>query len=514
VGFSFDDCEKAIVRIFDIEDNKIGTGFLVYPGYILTCSHIVLQALGLDFDEKNAPTEHIIIDFPVLAPEKKIEAVVIDDAWSPYSEEDGDIASLKLLSRVPDDVKPIPIDTAIDNINRKDRYFASSFAVSGGRLSDEYSYNGSSTGLRARFKKCNSSDADRIEEGFSGAPIWNATQDCVVGMLATSDGEDKVFAIPNKKLEEILQKLSTYRLCDIIHRNLNHIEVVKEAFSLCNFGNAWIENNTYRSAFLKLSNKYDSSNNSVDLLTKFAVFIAVIEATNSEIRETNKELLEELKIWVGNRGFNFYELFFSATNERRNKYLKVQQASNDVQLVEKQIDVTTTANNNYTPWFIGVGVVSFFILANIIGSSVTEVDPEISETQINSKSDPKTFLKNYFETANSGQLDQLRTTWNMLSPTLKKSNFDGNFREYLKMWQDKIELYGTPIIKDVDGTNTGNSARVYVDWKYCNKDKNLINHSIYFAELKWDCQENTWIWDGLNKGTKGFTDKELDIECY
>ncbi|MGL4497897.1 MAG: hypothetical protein ACRCU2_02450, partial [Planktothrix sp.] len=82
--------ERAIVRIFDKENNKVGSGFLVAPGYVLTCSHVVLQAIGINIQSENddcashqtPPKEAITLDFPVEATGKIFYAEVV--SWLPY----------------------------------------------------------------------------------------------------------------------------------------------------------------------------------------------------------------------------------------------------------------------------------------------------------------------------------------------------------------------------------------------------------------------------------------------
>ncbi|MFM7579176.1 MAG: trypsin-like peptidase domain-containing protein, partial [Microcystaceae cyanobacterium] len=58
----FEDFQATIARVYDQNKNVIGTGFLVAPQYLLTCAHVVIQALGLktiDF-----PQQTLKVDFP------------------------------------------------------------------------------------------------------------------------------------------------------------------------------------------------------------------------------------------------------------------------------------------------------------------------------------------------------------------------------------------------------------------------------------------------------------------
>lgn len=140
--FSVDDYEKAIVRIFDRQGHVIGTGFLVAPGYVLTCAHVVLQAIGLvkeDFAQyEGQPQERISLDFHLLQ-SGPIQAEVV--AWLPYSPalESGDVAALKLLTSEQGEAKPMPLDEVLRVAVENDQHSVYGFGKSaaGGR-SDAY----------------------------------------------------------------------------------------------------------------------------------------------------------------------------------------------------------------------------------------------------------------------------------------------------------------------------------------------------------------------------------------
>ena len=106
----------AIARIFDNEDKPgvVGTGFLVAPGYVITCAHVVLEAMGIERNEFSAPayqeipTAEIYLDFPVEASGQTLRAKVV--VWEPYELHSGDIAGLKLLDPVPHtEIQPIRV---------------------------------------------------------------------------------------------------------------------------------------------------------------------------------------------------------------------------------------------------------------------------------------------------------------------------------------------------------------------------------------------------------------------
>src|SRR5579885_1172795 len=93
--------KTAIVRIFHNhgEDIPVGVGFLVSNKYILTCAHVVTQALDLR-DGSRRPDTAISLDFPLVASGSMLSAYVID--WHPDDSED--IALLELEGPPPNGV--------------------------------------------------------------------------------------------------------------------------------------------------------------------------------------------------------------------------------------------------------------------------------------------------------------------------------------------------------------------------------------------------------------------------
>ena len=112
VDFNRYNYEQSIVRIWNGNNQAIGTGFLIAPGYVLTCAHVVLQAQGVVEEESYAsyqkrPRKVVAIDFPLLDNTRKIDAEVV--GWLPFELNGGDVAALKLMSPMPSGAVPLPI---------------------------------------------------------------------------------------------------------------------------------------------------------------------------------------------------------------------------------------------------------------------------------------------------------------------------------------------------------------------------------------------------------------------
>jgi vWA-MoxR associated protein C-terminal domain/Trypsin-like peptidase domain/vWA-MoxR associated protein middle region (VMAP-M) 1 len=229
MSFGVDDYEKSIARIW-YKDSKtvVGTGFLVAPGYVLTCAHVVLQAIGIkinDFEQQlDRPNQPVEIDFHILNEREKIQAEVVD--WLPYRVDGGDVAVLRLLKSEPMGTQPIPLGTfaraELENEKHSVYGFPATGDISVGERSDDYRPKSNSTGGRFLLCKRHDSNDETIQSGFSGSPVWNEARQCVIGMIATAtEGRGKAYAIPTEKLRPSLDKISAFCLHDVLVRSLD-----------------------------------------------------------------------------------------------------------------------------------------------------------------------------------------------------------------------------------------------------------------------------------------------------
>src|SRR5712692_5372912 len=79
--------EDVLVAVSRLNDREpVGAGFLVSPRLLLTCAHVVNQALGRDDDSPERPTEgdKVSVRFQTIgAPLLSAHVASGDDAWSP-----------------------------------------------------------------------------------------------------------------------------------------------------------------------------------------------------------------------------------------------------------------------------------------------------------------------------------------------------------------------------------------------------------------------------------------------
>lgn len=241
MSYSLADYKRAIARIQTPNGDAVGTGCLIASGYVLTCAHVVLQALGKESenfpDYQEPPTEAIQLCFPVdNINAQPLAATVVE--WLPYSDTAGDVAILQLSSPEPETAKPVPLlEIDCDNC-QGDRFNIFGFPQPSGRTgdwADDYKPYRSVADGRILIKKSDGSELDVIEPGYSGAPIWNATQQCVVGIIATVQIEDfrKAYAISRAVFQQLLARLSARTLSALIEAELTQRDVLEEVLRIC-----------------------------------------------------------------------------------------------------------------------------------------------------------------------------------------------------------------------------------------------------------------------------------------
>ncbi|NEO79331.1 serine protease [Moorena sp. SIO4G3] len=206
---SFEGFKTSIVRIYHSNGAVVGAGFLVSNGYLLTCAHVITEALGILQTTEEAPTEAIHLDFPLIAPGQKLTASVV--FWKPVSDTEviEDIAGLRLNSKLPDSAQPVQLVTAENLWNHLIRVF-------GFPKGDDDGVWGSGV-LRDKNAKGWLQIEDikvpgyQVERGFSGAPVWDDQLAGVVGMaVAAEKRRENVkagFLVPTQVLNQFWSEL-------------------------------------------------------------------------------------------------------------------------------------------------------------------------------------------------------------------------------------------------------------------------------------------------------------------
>lgn len=231
---NFTTVNPIIARIYNQKDRIIGTGFLISPHRLLTCAHVVIQALGIE-KTTEIPQDPIKFDFPrYLA----LTAKVI--LWQPCSSSEIENAQYGEDIAVLEIIEPRSFAETVLNLLSIDTNEKQQINIFG--FPEGYN-NGVWTENKFRdliFNGWLQMDqiklSDRIiEGGFSGAPVWDKDKKTIIGMVTASDlgnQENKTataFAIPSSVLIDTCLKF--LELQDILLEL--DLKTVKNAYKEC-----------------------------------------------------------------------------------------------------------------------------------------------------------------------------------------------------------------------------------------------------------------------------------------
>src|SRR3989441_7791402 len=188
------------VRMRTANGRVVGAGFLVGERQVLTCAHVVSQALGLANSLLDTPQGLVSLDFPLIPPRTLLTAKVV--LWCPpLSDGRGDIAGLELQGEPPAAAEVVRFAPAEDMWEHPFRAFGFPAGYDDG------------VWATGRLLGRQATDWVMIEDikaqgfavgpGFSGTPVWDTQLQGVVGMVvaASRPADTKTaFVLPLKVL--------------------------------------------------------------------------------------------------------------------------------------------------------------------------------------------------------------------------------------------------------------------------------------------------------------------------
>ncbi|MFB8790863.1 MAG: serine protease [Potamolinea sp.] len=215
--------ESSIVRIYSKSEVVIGAGFLVSSQHVLTCAHVVADALELERETAEMPDAEIYLDFPILASRRLFKARVV--FWRPVNpnELQEDIAGLELESSPPNTARPARLVTS-------ENLWGHPFQVLGFPAGKSNGVQASGV-LRGQIANGWVQLEDvkqagyRLEPGFSGAPVWDEELQGVAGMAVAAELDrlevKAAFIIPASQLAKAWNKLNQQVIHPEIWRRVN-----------------------------------------------------------------------------------------------------------------------------------------------------------------------------------------------------------------------------------------------------------------------------------------------------
>ncbi|MBB2948921.1 WD40 repeat protein/energy-coupling factor transporter ATP-binding protein EcfA2 [Actinoplanes lutulentus] len=184
----------AVARIRDAAGRLAGSGFLVAPDLVLTCTHVLLAAMRTTFTDE-PPDDLIDLDFPVPGGDERLRARVL--AWTaPGTPGRGDTALLQLTAAPPASLTAARLRPAAAVWDEPMRIFGYALRrpeALGDSVAGVVVNTRGSGWLQLRVD-----DGDPpVEAGFSGSPVWSKASGAVVGMVVSViTGTRTVNAVP------------------------------------------------------------------------------------------------------------------------------------------------------------------------------------------------------------------------------------------------------------------------------------------------------------------------------
>ncbi|MEA5597384.1 trypsin-like peptidase domain-containing protein [Rivularia sp. UHCC 0363] len=228
--------KKAIARIRHANGSVVGAGFLITDSCLLTCAHVVTEALGILQMTSESPTALVELDFPFAsnADSAPLKAQVI--FWSPVNpgRRGEDIAGLKLEGAIPEGIQPL-------SLLRATAWWKHPFGAFGfpqghdsgiwasGELLDQ---RGDDGWVQIEAIKA---QGYPVLPGFSGSPVWDEKNGGIVGMTVAAEkkrAEAQIaFLIPTEILANAIEALSLIELLSPYYSTIE--SKVRQAFNAC-----------------------------------------------------------------------------------------------------------------------------------------------------------------------------------------------------------------------------------------------------------------------------------------
>ena len=175
--------DASLVRLRTVDGRVVGAGFLVGERQVMTCAHVVVQAMGLSDHPADAPQGLVSLDFPLVAPRTLLTARVV--LWCPaLSDGSGDIAGLELQSEPPAGAEVVHFAPAEDVWEHPFRAFGFPVGFDDGVWATGHMLGRQATGwVMIEDVKA---QGHGVVPGFSGTPVLDTQAKGVVGMVVAA----------------------------------------------------------------------------------------------------------------------------------------------------------------------------------------------------------------------------------------------------------------------------------------------------------------------------------------
>jgi WD40 repeat protein len=236
--------KTSIIRFLNARGTAVGGGFLITENHVLTCAHVVAQALGITANTPEQPDTMVNLDFPLPARQSgfssgRLTARVIH-WWPPVSSPPAygtDIAVLELESDLPSGAQLSRLIAADADDLWGHQCWAFGFPP-GGDGDDGVWASGIVRAEQARGRVQMEAVGDTgfpVVQGFSGTPVWDDEGGVkgIVGMIAEivpMPNTWVAFFIPVTHLIEVLPELAERAIPPCPYRGLHAFQEKDSSF--------------------------------------------------------------------------------------------------------------------------------------------------------------------------------------------------------------------------------------------------------------------------------------------
>ncbi|WBB61303.1 trypsin-like peptidase domain-containing protein [Streptomyces sp. WMMC500] len=171
-------------------DVVCGAGVLLPRGLILTCAHVVDSALGRSEADPSVPDRPVDVDFSAVGDLKSRPARVVSGGWFPAAPRSGDIAVLALESgEPPAAARPAALAAGEGAEPRVVRVYGYPNPGLADGVWRDVRVSGAG-GPNHAWRQLDGAGGGGVpvQQGFSGAGVWDPRPDSVVGLLVAVYG--------------------------------------------------------------------------------------------------------------------------------------------------------------------------------------------------------------------------------------------------------------------------------------------------------------------------------------
>ncbi|MFI9060125.1 serine protease [Streptomyces sp. rh207] len=196
----------AVVRISGEKGTVAGAGFLVTPDRVLTCAHVVSDALDRKRNLEVAVGTTVLVDLPLADGLGRQHFTAEVEWWIPEAPEHcGDVAVLRLLDAIPGTC-PLPMADSDELSDRRVRVVGFPDGELG-VIRHRGELSGKVEGDWIQLSRADTRTV-HITRGFSGSPVWDEQRGAAVGIVVAAEGKrddtQQAFAI---SVEAVLRTL-------------------------------------------------------------------------------------------------------------------------------------------------------------------------------------------------------------------------------------------------------------------------------------------------------------------